>query len=277
MANEVLFNKLKQILFEEDRSVQREVVERLNEIDAKIEERDQLEPRVAPILDDKVLDLQQNFSTIFGPEVTKSIRRQIQESQDEVVEALYPIIGKMIKKYIVKEYEQLAEKVDRRIDRALSPQEWMRRIKSWLGIKQASTVLEHELLEPEIEQILVVQKDSGLLIGSYSKNQAVDNDMVAGMITAIKAFAQDAFEKEGQELEMIEYETFKLFIRTFKSFFIVTALSGGVNTEIKNRLDDIILDFADTILNKKTINEESERSLDTVMLQYFNNPTNADQ
>lgn len=277
MANEVLFNKLKEILFEEDRHARKEVVERLDEIDDKIEKRDQLETRVSPILEDKVEYLQQNFSVVFGPEVTKSIKKQIQESQDEVVEALYPIIGKMIKKYIVKEFESLSERVDQRIDRAFSLEGWIRRIKSWFGIKEKSQVIEHDLLEPQIEQILVIQKESGLLIGSYTNNLSVDNDMVAGMITAFKTFAHDAFEKEGQELEMIEYETFKLFIRTFKSFFIVTAISGGVNSDVKDKLDDIILDFADTILNKQNIQNDSERSLDTVMLQYFNKPNNADQ
>ncbi|MEL7002309.1 MAG: cell envelope biogenesis protein OmpA, partial [Bacteroidota bacterium] len=211
MANDYLFKKLKQILLEEERSDQLKVVERLNQIDAKIEEREQLEPKVNPIIEDKVVYLQENFSTVFGPEVTKSIRKQIQESQDEVVEALYPIIGKMIKKYIVKEFELLSDRVDQQIDRAFSLDGWIRRIKSWLGIKQDAVRLDETLLQPQIEQILVIQKDSGLIIGSYSQNPSVDNDMVAGMITAIKTFAQDAFNKDAQDLEMIEYETFKLF------------------------------------------------------------------
>lgn len=276
MAKELLFKKLKQILLEEERSEQQKIVDRLQEVDSKIEERNKLESRIAPILDDKVTDLQHNFSTLFGSEVTKSIKTQIRESQDEVVEALYPIIGKMIKKYIVKEFALLSEKVDKRIDQAFSAQAWIRRIKSWFGIKTKASVVEHALLEPQIEQILVIQKDSGLIIGSYSKSTSVDNDMVAGMITAIKAFAQDAFEKENQDLELIEYETFKLFIRTFKSFFIVTAVSGGINTSIKNKLDDLILDFANNILNKTKIDQDKERSLDTVMLQYFNKPNNED-
>lgn len=277
MANDYLFKKLKQILLEEERSDQLKVVERLNQIDAKIEEREQLEPKVNPIIEDKVVYLQENFSTVFGPEVTKSIRKQIQESQDEVVEALYPIIGKMIKKYIVKEFELLSDRVDQQIDRAFSLDGWIRRIKSWLGIKQDAVRLDETLLQPQIEQILVIQKDSGLIIGSYSQNPSVDNDMVAGMITAIKTFAQDAFNKDAQDLEMIEYETFKLFIRSFKSFFIVTALSGGINTSVRNKLDDLILDFAETILNKRAIEQEKEHGLDILMLQYFNQSDNADQ
>lgn len=51
-------------------------------------------------------------------------------------------------------------------------------------------------------------KESGLLIGSYSRGNIADKDMISGMLTAIKSFVEDAFSKEGQDLEDIKFENF---------------------------------------------------------------------
>ncbi|MDN5204480.1 hypothetical protein QQ008_24010 [Fulvivirgaceae bacterium BMA10] len=245
------FKKLKEILFEQDRRAREELQSKLIEIEKGVNTREGMEARVNPILEDKVTFLQQNFPTLFGPAVTQAIKREIKESQDEVVEALYPIIGKMVKKYIVKEMELLSERIDRQLDLAFSWEGWLRRIKGWFGGVSEKDIITQQLMEPTLEEIFVIQQNSGLLIGSYSKNNTIDQDMIAGMLTAIKAFVQDAFSRGGEDLEMIEYETYKLIIRNFKSFYITAVISGPVNMEFKNELDQQILNFAEQVLKQE--------------------------
>lgn len=274
MAKEELFEKLKDILLERERN---DISRRIEEVEQKIDVRDELESRVEPILDDKVTYIQNNFSYLFGSEVTKSIKTQIRDSQDEVVEALYPIIGKMIKKYIAKEFELFSERVDKRFEQLFSFNHLFARIKSWFSGKPADLSLQTDLLEPQIDQILVVEQQTGLLIGSYNRDNAVDQDMVAAMLTAIKSFVGDAYQKGDQDLEMIEFETFKLLIRNFKSFYIVSAVSGGLTLSYKNKIDDLILNFAEKMLNKETTHDKEERYLDQPIQEYFDNIENADK
>ncbi|TRX52383.1 cell envelope biogenesis protein OmpA [Fulvivirga sp. M361] len=273
MSKALLYRKLKQILLEEEKEVQRSVQEQLRLTDEKIEDREKLEARVQPILEDNVIHLKRNFSALFGDEVTQSIRDQIKNSQEEVIEALYPIIGKMIKKYIVKELELLSERIDRQLESAFSWKNFANRLKAWFAGAKPSTTITRDLLEPSLEQILVVQKDSGILVGSYTRSQNVDTDMIAGMLTAIKAFAEDAFDK-GQDLENIEYETFKLVIRSFRSFYVVAAVSGGWNASFKNRLDDLILDFTSKILTKNLVDNEENSKLNESVQLYFDQVLN---
>ena len=256
MGKDYLFEKLKQILFEEDRKERAQLKQHVEKIDSEINVREELEPRIEPILNDKIVYMQQNFPHLFGPEITRAIKKEIQESQDEVVEVLYPIVGKMIKKYIVKEMQVLSDKIDARIEKAFSWQGWLSRIKGGFAGVSQKDVIASTLIEPSLEEIFVISQDSGILLGSYSRNNAFDKDMVAGMLTAIKSFVKDAFAKEGQELETIEYETYKLLIRNFKSFYVVAAVSGIINTAFKNKLDDTILNFASRVLNIHELNEE---------------------
>jgi len=262
------FDKLRHILLAQDLEERQELSERLQQLDKSLNAREDIEARITPVLDDQISYLQQNFPLLFGDAITQSIKKQIKESQDEVVEVLYPIIGKMIKKYILKEMELLSERIDQQLANTFSWEGWKIRIKSWFGGVSHKDIITSQLIEPQIEEIFIIQQDSGLLMGSYSKNQTIDQDMVAGMLTAIKSFVGDAFSAGQQDLELIEYETYKLFLKNFKSFYIVAVVSGTMSNAFKNKLDDTILDFASKSLGKDD-QQLDEKQVKGYLQEYF--------
>ena len=79
------------------------------------------------------------------------------------------------------------------------------------------------------------------------------------MLTAIKSFAEDAFSKEGQNLEDIKFETFQLSIQNFKTIYIATAASGVINSEFKDVLQDNINLLAEIILRDRSYLSDEER------------------
>ncbi len=244
------FEVLKDILFEDARKRNEELNNKVKAIDEIISDRAKLEPRIAPILEDQVHYLEKNFPTLFGAAITASIRKQIKDSQDEVVDALYPIIGKMIKKYISLELARLSERIDRQLDRAFSWEGWVRRVKAWFGGVDERDLMMTALARPDLEEVFVIQQESGLLMGSYSKHQTLDQDMVAGMLTAIKTFVKEAFPGGYQELETIEYENYKIIINNLKSFYVAVVISGNMNADFKMKLDDIMTDFEQQVMEK---------------------------
>lgn len=251
------FEVLKDILFEDARKRNEELSRKVNAIDEVISDRKKLEPRIAPILEDQVDYLEKNFPTLFGTAITASIRKQIKESQDEVVDALYPILGKMIKKYISRELALLSERVDRQLERAFSWEGWVTRIKGWFGGVSEKDMIMKELARPELEEVFVIHQDSGLLIGSYTKNNTLDQDMIAGMLTAIKAFVKEAFRGGSQELETIEYENYKVVISNLRSFYVVLVITGSMNANFKSQLDDILADFQKDVLDEYLYDKEA--------------------
>ncbi|WP_339606523.1 hypothetical protein [uncultured Roseivirga sp.] len=273
MSKGLAFDKLREILLEKDWEERDEFAQKLNDLDDQLNSRNRLEKKLQPILDDERENLRHRFPELFGPQITETISKQIRESQDEVVEALYPILGRMIKKYITNEIEKLSEKVDEQMKLAFSWEAWKMRIKAWFTGTPQKDLIISKLIEPKIEEIFIVEKQSGMLLGSFSKNHSVDQDMIAAMLTAIKAFVEDAFKGESQELDSIDYDNYKIVIKNFKSFFIAVVTSGGMSMAFRDKLDDTLLDFAEKVLKKaKDADEEVKQERITSGLEkYFDN------
>lgn len=256
-TNDNRFELLKELLLEEDR-------EKFALLSKEVILRERLAKNVSPLVDEKILDLREKFPEYFGDTITETIKVQIRDSQDEVVEALYPIMGKLVKKAIISEITKLTESVNKTVKEKFSIQEILKRF--FKGKKNDADVVLQEVFEPIIEEVFIIEKDSGLLSGSYSRGNIADKDMVSGMLTAIKSFVEDAFSKEGQDLEDIKFETFQLSIQNFKSIYIAIACSGVLNATFKEDLSDRINNLAEIILRNRSYLADEER-LNTLITQ----------
>ncbi|TVZ57082.1 hypothetical protein OD91_2388 [Lutibacter sp. Hel_I_33_5] len=239
------FEILKDLLLQDER-------ENFNTLKEEVLVQEKFSGRVSPLVDEKIEDLRENFPEYFGDTITETIKIQIRDSQDEVVEALYPIMGKLIKKFIVKEIADLSDSINQKIKESFSFKEKIKRFfRNDKNVNQGDEILQ-DVFEPILEEIFIIEKDSGLLAGSYSRGNIADKDMVSGMLTAIKSFAEDAFSKEGQNLEDIKFETFQLTIHNFKSIYIAIASSGILTPGFKNKLSDDINSLAEIILRDRS-------------------------
>jgi len=165
-------------------------------------------------------------------------------------------LGRMIKKYIQNEMLMLSERINSQVNSVFSFKSLKRKFKSKAsGVSEADLILQ-EQLQPKIEQLMVIEKGSGLIISKYSKTENIDEDMVAGMLTAIKSFVEDAFKTNNQDLQYIEYDLFHIHIQNFSSYYIAVVISGTFNVIFKNRLEDKLLDFAQNIINKEDLKDQ---------------------
>ena len=100
----------------------------------------------------------------------------------------------------------------------------------------------------------------------------MDEDMISGMLTAIKNFVEDAFKQKDQNLELIEYELYNLHIQSFISYYIVVVVSGTYSMVFKDKLQDIIFDLSQNFLSLPNIRANLTREvLDTELAYYFKN------
>ncbi|MEM6721661.1 MAG: cell envelope biogenesis protein OmpA [Bacteroidota bacterium] len=241
---------LKDLLLTDDRAYAASIHEKLKALEDIINEQKKLSNKVDPIIDDKLEEFIEEIPETLGPTITEALAEQIKNSKDQVVEALYPIMGKMIKKYISQEISLLTERINKQLEDSFSARSWKRKFKSWFGGVREEELLLSELASiSKVEQVLVIEKNSGLLIGQYAKTETIDKDMVSGMLTAIKSFVEDAFQGRSQNLELIEYELYHIHIQSFVSFYVAVAISGEYNLTFKNKIQDIIFNFTDNFLN----------------------------
>ncbi len=233
----VLMSQLKEILLREDRSA-------LEELQRTLNEKQLLAEKINPIVEDHLTFLRQNFPKEYAKIVNRMVEQKLKSSQTEILDVIYPVMGKMINKYIAFQFQEMKDSINARIDALFSQQGifWWIRNKIF-GIDNAEMLLS-SLDIPIIEEIFVIQRDSGLLYGSAALYPTVNRDVVAGMLTAIKSFVEDAFEREHEDLEMIQYGTYKILIENMPSHYFALAMSGSVsNTEgavLRNQIIDFI-------------------------------------
>ncbi len=245
---------LKKILLDEDRDFANSILQKLDALEDIINTPDKLSKKINPIIDDKIEAFAESVPDKLGPAITEALNYEIKNSQDTVVQVLYPIIGKMIKKYIQQEMKVLSESINNQLQSAFSINKIKRQIKSLFTGATESEIILSELNKSKIEEVFIIEKGSGLLISSVSKEESIDEDMIAGMLTAIKSFVEDAFSKKDQSLELIQYELYNIHIQNFSSYYIAVVVSGIFDTKFKNVLENKLFDFASKHINKNLSN-----------------------
>lgn len=254
--------QLKELLLNEDRDFAHKILEKLDVLEQTINIQDQLSKKVNPIIDQKLHTFVEEIPDKLGPVIAEALMK----SQDKVVEALFPVMGKMIKKYIQQEMKILSDSINNQLQNTFSFKNWKRKFKSkFSGVSEEKIILS-ELNNPKIEQVFIIESGSGLIIASASNQDSIDEDMIAGMLTAIKSFVEDAYKKEQQQLELIQYELFEIYLQNFTSYYFAVVLSGGINSVFKSNLENNLFDFASKYIksnleNKTFISEKLQQFL----------------
>jgi hypothetical protein len=259
---------LREILLTQDRADIQYILTKLTEIENLLQTQEKLAQRMAPIIADELEIFQENIPQKLGPTITETLKKQIEESKDEVVEALFPIIGKMIKRYIQNEFKILSEKINNQINHTFSFKRAKQKITAvFTGVKESDIIL-NDLAEATILQVFVIEKNSGLLLGSFTKENTIDKDLISGMLTAIKSFVEDAFQKEKQNLETIEYEFYNIHIQNFHTYYIATVISGILTEKEKGQIEDGVILVANKINKLKEV--KNTETINEVLDSYFN-------
>ncbi|HMQ47461.1 MAG TPA: hypothetical protein PKA00_03360 [Saprospiraceae bacterium] len=224
--------KLRAILLEKDREV-------LEKIQHLLDDQEQLAKHLAPILEDRLDLFQQQFPKAYRQTVEKIVEQKLEQSQAELLDILYPILGKMIRKYIAQQLQDLREGVEQQLKNS-----FFGRLQAWLkGVKESDIIL-HHAAALRVQEAFVIEQPAGLLIGNASASETVDKEVLAGMLTAIKMFAVDAFKQAEVELEMIQYGDYQILIHDFYTYYVVLAVKGSLTPNEKQTISEKIMTFA---------------------------------
>jgi hypothetical protein len=231
---------LKEILFTDDREDIDRISERIELLEKAYNDREKFSSRVDPIVEDQIAEFTRNMPHTLGPTITATLKKEIQNHKDEVVDALYPVLGKMVKKYVAQEIKVLSEKIDNQLSFITT---WKRKFRAFFGGSKEKELLLNDLASEKIEQVMLIERGSGLLKASFSRTKTIDEELVSGMLTAIKTFVEDAFNQKNQDLELIEYELYNIHIQSFVNYYVAVVISGNYGLKTKNRVQDIIFNF----------------------------------
>ncbi|MDF1863184.1 MAG: hypothetical protein P1U70_00050 [Saprospiraceae bacterium] len=268
-SEQQLMSRLRQVILKEDRP-------ELDYLKETIENPKLLSEKVTPIIEERLDFLKNNFPKEFQLAVNDIVERKLKASQDEILEIIYPTLGKMIKKYVQHQFQLLKESIDEQIRNTFNKGIIGRIRFALFGVKskEISAEILSRLDKMTIEEIFVIEHHSGILLGSASRKGRVDLDMVAGMLTAIKAFVEDAFSRGEEQLEMVQYGTFTIYLQDFHSYYIATAITGSLSAAEKDQLLEDLIEFAKNELSIQLKKEDgsSNQIIKQKLETYFIKP-----
>lgn len=138
---------------------------------------------------------QENLNKALTPSVEEALRESVRKDPSVLAGALFPVMGPAIRKSIVESIRSMLESFNQALEHSFSIEGIRWRIESMrTGKPFAEIVLLHSLLY-RVEQVFLIHKMTGLLLGHCVAPQVATQDptLVSGMLSAIQSFVRDSF------------------------------------------------------------------------------------
>ena len=142
---------LREILFGRYRQQMAELEAELDDLERRISDEDALAAIIAPVMGD-------------------AIRRKIRDARDEMIEALYPIIGQAVVRAVSEAIRDLARTIDARMRTTFNLRTIWRRLQARVsGVSGAEMAL-RESLPFEVAEVFLIHRETGLLLWHVSRD-----------------------------------------------------------------------------------------------------------
>jgi outer membrane protein OmpA-like peptidoglycan-associated protein len=251
--------RLKELLFGEERhslAAIREIVEQHHD---RIGTDERLTETVAEVLAEcfKSADIKNHreLASAVSPLVVSSIKREIVNSRDEMVEALYPIMGRLVAAYVSAAMRDVMESTNQRLESGLSLRFLRLRLKSLFTGRPYREVLLLESGRPRVRELLLIKRSSGILVdrwrapGEPPEGANGSGQLIGGLLSAINDFARQAFAGGKDELRSLDIGGSRLFLRTSAAHILAVRTTGATGRRVQRAIDDALVEILDTHAN----------------------------
>lgn len=239
------YSKLKSLLVSEEH----EQIEKLQkDLESLLEESrdpEKIIERISPLINSIFSQTLQNskkeFIPIFSPLISLSIKDQVKNERDDIIDALYPVMGSMISKFVSEAFKDIMIEINNKVQSTFSFSMIQRKIESKIkGIPEAELLLQKSSFLFKVQNVFLIHKESGILISerSLSGREAIEPEMVASMLTAIKSFANDWIAKNSDYLELneIEFGNYKIRLEVAGCCYLAIVLTGDANKNLQQSI-----------------------------------------
>lgn len=239
-----------------------EAVELTGSIDGVIARRAQAAPEemaeaLGPVMAGaiRVQDRQSREDLIdaVGPILGDAIEEQIRESRHSLVEALYPIIGEMALRYIGEFFREFQRNIDARLKSTFNLGQFFRRAEARVrGISDADLMV-RDALPFQVREVFLIESGTGILLARAGSDEAIHSDLISGMLTAVRDFMHDSFERrEGPSpVDEIQYGDQRIIVQDGRLCYLAVLIHGiepsGFRASLRRFVSQLHADHHQTI------------------------------
>ena len=186
------------------------------------------------IIANTIREKRDELAEALGPIMSDAIRVQIRDSRKEMVEVLYPIILETVMRAVTEFLREFQRNIDARLRSTFNIRGVFRQVGARLRGVSASELALRESFGFSIEEIFLIQHESGLLLAHHGQTSEEndDSDLIGGMLTAIRDFARDSFGDgdDDQELREIEFGDERIIIQSGQYVYAAAVIKGIEST-----------------------------------------------
>jgi outer membrane protein OmpA-like peptidoglycan-associated protein len=184
-----------------------------------------------------------HLARALTPPLEKAITQSVQRNPKPLADALFPVMGPAIRKAVSAGLAGMVESLNRTLEHSLSWKSLQWRLEARRTGRSFGEVVLLKTLVYRVEQVFLIERRTGLLLQHVHAGgeNVQDADMVSGMLTAIRDFAQDSFKLGATEsLEALKIGDLSVWIEAGPHAIIAAVIRGSAPREYRQTLVDAI-------------------------------------
>lgn len=242
MAHDV--TRLKELLFESESRTLSDLGRRMDAVFERAGSQERFAASVAEVLDDALrqaeIDHHAELAQAIAPLIVKTIKTEIHSSQDELAEALYPAMGRMVRSYVVSAFRDLTDEINRRLE----ANRFMLRVRSLLTGRPIAELALAAGRRQKVEEIYLIRRGSGELVSHWPQSKSEDDGAGmrehtrSGILAAINDVTTEAFVAEDAALRRIDLGSTHVYLRASPAHLLAVKCTGTAPPTMEQAIDE---------------------------------------
>ena len=179
------------------------------------------------------------FADALRPLVESALKRSVRNEPQFWAQTIFPILAPAIRMAVASAIRDMVQTLNQLLENSLSARSWRWRLEAWRTSKPFVEIVMLRTLIYRVEQVLLVDRNSGLLLASVAAPgiSTKDSDLVSSMLTAIQAFIRDSFQlEEHDSIRQIHTGEFSLWVEPGTFAVLAAAVRGNAPIEFRHTL-----------------------------------------
>lgn len=234
--------KLKELLFQPESEAIASLARRVEDVYERAGSETRFEESMARTIDGALRHAEQTkheqLAAALAPIVVKTVKTEIANSSDDIAQALYPSMGRMVRDYVASQIKEMTE----RINRSLEENAFMLRLNALVSGRSAAELALADSQRLTAEDVYLIRRGTGELLARWPAAPGNNSDHVfGGVLTAINDFVSEAFKSDGSALRDIDLGDSRVYLRVSPSYLLAARCKGADSAAAEKVLDEEFL------------------------------------
>lgn len=179
------------------------------------------------------------LSQSLAPLLISTIKTELRNSQDQMVEALYPITGRLVKSYVASAIQDLTVQMNRRLEQNAL----MLRLQSLVTGRSVGELALASSNDFAVSELFLIRRGSGALVAHWPDNGdgTGREHAVSGVLAAVNEFANEAFSATESNLRHVDLGGETVYLRASPIYLLAARCTGQAPEAIAQSVDEALV------------------------------------